>query len=227
MMRQFPLSLKELSLVRGLGIPALVLACALLLAGCGGSSQNRGTLPTPAGGDDTGSTGTPTPSTSKPTSKPTGPVKTPAPAKAQIIVVPGNFADNPAVQGLVKTYPVYFRALVARDEKIVRDYFPGFFYADTAIGINEAKRNGWVMRPPGSIVVVGVEPQPNTTVRLKTCRSQTSQYWNPKTRRWVKVAPKGAPEVYDMAETGLGWMMYRLVNPIPKPYSCASVRFPA
>jgi hypothetical protein len=30
-----------------------------------------------------------------------------------------------------------------------------------------------------------------------------------------------------MVETGLGWMMYRLVTPIPKPFSCASVRYPA
>jgi len=214
--------------VRRLGVPAAVLAAVLLLAGCGGSGANDGGMPTPAGGSDgsTGRTGTPTPgaSVSKPTAAPT---KTAAPPKTQVIVDPGKFADNPAVQGLKRMYPTYFRALVARDDKIVRNSFPGFFYADTAIGINEARRNGWVMRPPGSIVVVGTEQQPYGVVRLKTCRSQTTQYWNPKTRRWVKVTPKGSPEVYDMVETGLGWMMYRLVTPIPKPFSCASVRYPA
>jgi hypothetical protein len=205
-----------------------VLAAVLVLAGCGGSGPNVGGMPTPAGSsDDTTSTaGTPTPgaSASDPTAAPT---KTAPQGKAQVIVKPGKFAGNPAVQGLVRMYPIYFRGLVARDDKIVRNSFPGFFYADTAIGINEAKRNGWVMRPPGSIVVVGTEQQPYGVVRLKTCRSQTTQYWNPKTRRWVKVTPKGSPEVYDMVETGLGWMMYRLVTRIPKPYSCASVHYPA
>jgi hypothetical protein len=204
-----------------------VLAAVLLLAGCG-SGTNDGGMPTPAGGSDatTSTTGTPTPggSASKPT---TAPTRTARPPKTQIIVVTGNFADNPAVKGLVRMYPTYFRALVARDDKIVRNSFPGFFYADTAIGINEAKSNGWVMRPPGSIVIVGTEQQPYGVVRLNTCRSQTTQYWNPKTRRWVKVTPKGSPEVYDMVETGLGWMMYRLVTRIPKPYSCASVHYPA
>jgi hypothetical protein len=221
-------AVKGVIVVRRLGVPAAVLAAVLLLAGCGGSGTNDGGMPTPAGGGDgsTGTTGTPTPdaSVSKPTVVPT---KTAAQPKTQVIVDPGKFGENPAVQGLMRMYPTYFRALVAGDDKIVRDSFPGFFYADTAIGINEAKRNGWVMRPPGSIVVVGTEQQPYRVVRLKTCRSQTTQYWNPKTRRWVKVTPKGSPEVYDMVETGLGWMMYRLVTPIPKPYSCATVRYPA
>ena len=214
--------------MRGVGVPAAAMVAVLLLAGCGGGRSNEGSMPTPVGGGGyTSTTGSPTPGASGSTAKPTTPTKTAGPAKPQVIVVPGNFAGNPAVQGLVRMYPTYFRALVARDEKIVRNTFPGFFYADTAIGINEAKRNGWVMRPPGSIVVVGVEQQPYGVVRLKTCRSQTTQYWNPKTRRWVKVTPKGAPEVYDMVETGLGWMMYHLVTRSAKPYSCASVHFPA
>lgn len=206
---------------------ALVLVC---VAGCGGSATNTGSLPTPEGGGDTSTTtGTPEPSgsTSQPTSKPTTPPKTGAPPKAQVIVVPGNFGNSPAVLGLVRMYPVYFRALVARDEKIVRSTFPAFFYADTAIGINEAKRKGLVMRPPGSIVVVGSEPQPHGVVRVRTCRSQTTQYWNPKTRAWAIVTPKGSPEAYDMVETGLGWMMYRLATKRTKAYSCANVRYPA
>jgi hypothetical protein len=219
---------KGVSVVRRLCVPAAVLAAVLLLAGCGGGGTNDGGMPTPAGGSDdsTSTTGTPTPgaSASKPTAAPT---RTAASPKRQVIVDPGKFGGNPAVQGLMRMYPIYFRALVARDDKIVRNTFPGFFYADAAIGINEAKRNGWVMRPPGSIVVVGTEQQPYGVVRLKTCRSQTTQYWNPKTRRWVKLTPKGSPEVYDMVETGLGWMMYRLVTQIPRPYSCATVRYPA
>ena len=213
--------------MRGLGVPAALAAAVLLLAGCGGGSTNEGTLPIPAGGDDPSSTGTPTPSGSESTRtiEPTGPAT--AKPKAQVIVVPGNFADNPAVQGFVTTYPIYFKALVARDSKAVRSYFPGFFYADTAIVMDEAKRNGWVMRPPGSIVVVGVEQQPQGIVRLRTCRSQTTQYWNPKTRQWVRVTPKGAPDVYDMVKTGLGWMPYRQQAQIPKPYSCANVHYPA
>jgi hypothetical protein len=198
-------------------------AAALLLAGCGGDTTNKGTLPIPAGGDDPSSTGTPG---STHTVEPTGPPRTVTP-KAQVIVVRGSFAGNPAVEGFASTFPVYFKALVARDSKVVRSYFPGFFYADTAIGIDEAKRNGWVMRPPGSIVVVGVEQQPQGIVRLRTCRSQTTQYWNPKTRQWVIVAPKGAPDVYDMVKTGLGWMPYRQQQHIAKPYSCAKVHYPA
>ena len=86
-------------------------------------------------------------------------------AAGQVIVDPGNYGSNPAVQGLVKTYPLYFQALVARDDTIVRKSFPAFFYADISESILEAKRNGWLMRPPGSVVVVGVQSQPQGVVR--------------------------------------------------------------
>lgn len=214
--------------MRGLGVPAVLAAAVLLLAGCGGGTTNKGSLPVPAGGDDPSSTGTPTPSGSQSsrTVEPTGPASSAVP-KAQVIVVAGSFAANPAVEGFVQTFPIYFKALVARDSKAVRAYFPGFFYADTAILLDTAKSKGWVMRPPGSIVVVGVEQQPQGIVRLRTCRSQTTQYWNPGTGQWVIVTPKGAPDVYDMVKTGLGWMPYRQLTKVPKPYSCATVHYPA
>jgi hypothetical protein len=211
--------------VRRLGVPAAVLTVALLLAGCGGGGANKGGMPIPA--DDntsTSTTGTPTKPGEKPTTKPTGPAKT---AKAQVIVEPKNFADNPAVQGLMAKYPLYFRALVERNDNIVKTSFPAYFYLDVTDGIKTAKSSGWVMRPPGSVVVMGVGQRPYGVVRLSICRSQTTQYWNPKTRNWVEATPKGAPDMIDMVETGSGWTMYRQVFPIPKPFSCANVHFPA
>lgn len=183
----------------------------------------------PVGVDDGGSTspsGTPTATTSATTAVPTVPTKTAAPPRAaQVTVDPGNFGTNPAVQGLVKNYPVYFSALVARDPNIIKDSFPAFFYADTSLGINEAKANGWVMKPPGSVVVVGIEQQKYGVKRVKMCRSQSTQYWNPKAKAWTLVTPKGSPQALDMIETGLGWTMYR-VAPTGK-INCSRVRYPA
>ncbi|HEU4946244.1 MAG TPA: hypothetical protein VFT31_03725 [Kribbella sp.] len=210
--------------MRRLGVPVLALLAGLVLAGCGGGSSN-GTMPTPAGDDGSTST-TPTPS-GKPTSKPSDPGKT-TPAKgADVIVVPGGFSDNPAVQGYVNAYPVYFRALVQRDPKIIQANFPAYFASDVSPNIAGALRRGWVMRPPGSVVVVGVEQRPFGVVRIRSCRSQTAGFWNPKTRRWVQAAPKGVPETVDMVERGDGWTMYRWLQPVPKSFSCAKVHYPA
>lgn len=210
---------------RVLGASAAVLAAAVLMAGCGGSGTNDGGMPTPVEGDDSSSsTSTPTVTASTPTAAPT---KTAAPPrKAQVVVVPGNYADNPAVQGLVKTYPVYFNALVARDSSIIKSSFPAFFYADVSQGIDEAKAHGWVMRPPGSVVVVGTEKQAKFgVVRVKTCRSQTTQFWDPKAKQWTLVTPRGLPQAIDMIQTGLGWMPYRLAP--SQGINCAKVRYPA
>jgi hypothetical protein len=144
-----------------------------------------------------------------------------------VVIAPGRFAGNPAVQGLMAKYPLYFQALIQRDSTIVRRNFPEFFYGDTAIGIDSAKAAGWVMRPPGSLVVMAVEPRPDGVVRIRSCRSQSTQYWNPKARRWARVTPGGAPDVIDMVQAGQGWTMYRWVRPVPRPFSCAKVRYPA
>jgi len=205
-----------------------VLAAVLLLSACGGPEQNKGGMP--VGVDDGGSTspsGTPTATKSATTAVPTAPPKSAKPRRraAQVTVVPGNFASNPAVQGLVKNYPVYFSALVARDANLVKNSFPAFFYADTSLGINEAKANGWVMKPPGSVVVVGIQQQPYGVIRVKTCRSQTTQYWDPKAKAWTLVAPMGSPQAFDMIETGLGWTMYRVAP--PRRINCSRVRYPA
>jgi hypothetical protein len=214
--------------VRSLALPTAVLAGVLLLTACGGSETDDGGHPVPVGGSGESSTAssTPTTSTTEPTtatSKPT--TTTTAPRKAQVIVDPGNYSSNPAVQGLVTTYPLYFSALVARDDTIVRKSFPAFFYADISEGILEAKRNGWIMRPPGSVVVVGIQSQPEGVVRVKTCRSQTTQYWDPRSKHWTVVAPKGSPQVIDMVETGLGWMPYRMAPSTGA--NCARVHYPA
>ena len=210
--------------MRRLGVPTGALVVGLLLSGCG-SGSNNGTMPTPA---DDGSSGTTTPSKSvgKPTARPTG-AKTPSAKGPQVIVVPGKFADNPAVQGYMRTYPVYFRALVERDSKIVLENFPFYFASDVSPNIAEARTSGWVMRPPGSVVVVGVEQRPFGVVRIRSCQSQTAGFWNPKTKSWVQEAPAGVPETVDMVERGDGWTMYRWLQPVPKPFSCAKVPYPA
>jgi hypothetical protein len=215
--------------VRRLGVPAAVLTAAMLLAGCGGGGANKGGMPVPVGGDSSASTpGTPTKSGEKPTTKPTEPAKTTAPSSgARVIVVPGNFASNPAVQALVNKYRLYYQALVQRNSNIIKTSFPAFFYADTAVNIDAAKTSGWVMRPPGSVVVVGVAQQPYGVVRVNTCRSQTMQWWNPKARKWVVLAPRGTAEAIDMVHTGLGWTMYRMVRPVPKGINCSRVHYPA
>ncbi|GAB2645074.1 hypothetical protein [Kribbella swartbergensis] len=216
--------------MRSLALPSAVLAGALFLTGCGGSNADDGGRPVPVGGGDSGSTttsSTPSTSATTPTAPPSQPVPsagTPA-RKTQVYMMAGNFASNPAVQGLVQSYPLYFQALVDRDDTVLRKSFPSFFYADTSQAIVDAKRNGWIMRPPGSVVVLGVQSQSDGTVRVKTCRSQTTQYWDPKAKQWTVVAPKGSPQVIDMIKTGLGWLPYRLAP--TKGVNCARVNFPA
>nr|WP_238351328.1 hypothetical protein [Kribbella shirazensis] len=201
----------------------------LLLSACGKDSTDGG-RPVPVGGGDSGTTAstTPTAEPSRTSSAPTQPATTAkptAPAAKQVIVQPGNFASNPAVQGLVTSYPLYFQALVTKDDTILKKQFPSFFYADVSQAILDAQRNGWVMKPPGSVVVVGARSTPDNTVAVQTCRSQTTQYWDPKSRTWTVVAPKGSPEVIEMIKTGLGWMPYRLAT--SKGVNCAGVRYPA
>lgn len=212
--------------MRRLGVPTGALVVGLLLSGCG-SGSNNGTMPTPADDGSSGTTTTPSKSVGEPTARPTGPAKTPPAKRAQVIIDPGNFADNPAVQGFVAKYPLYFRALVERDTELVRENFPAYFYADTAAGIADAKATGWVMRPPGSLVVVGVEQRPFDVVRIKSCRSQTTQYWDPKARKWARATPTGTADVIDMVLNGDGWTMYRWIRPVPKGISCAKVHYPA
>ncbi|MGC4941566.1 hypothetical protein [Kribbella sp. DT2] len=215
----------------------LPIVALTVVAACGGSGDaNRGGLPEGVseepGGDRTITLGTPTPTPTptKPSSgKPSKPATTvpPAAPSGQVTVVPGRFGADPAVQGLIAKYPLYYQALVKRDSNIVKTSFPAFFYADTAINIDAAKASGWVMRPPGSIVVVGTSKQPYGVVRLNLCRSQRLQWWNPKTRKFVVVAPKGTPEAIDMVRSGVGWTMYKVVRPVPKGINCAAVRYPA
>jgi hypothetical protein len=219
-----------MSTVRSLALPAAVLAGVLLLTGCGGSNANDGGRPVPVGDpDDSGTAASSTPSAAAttPTSAPSQPVVTSTTPrrKTQVYVVPGNYSSNPAVQGLLRSYPLYFQALVARDDTILRKSFPSFFYADTSQAIVDAKRNGWIMRPPGSVVVLGVQSQPDGVVRVKTCRSQTTQYWDPKAKQWTVVAPNGSPQVIDMIQTGIGWLPYRLAP--TKGVNCARVSYPA
>lgn len=219
--------------MRRAGIPAVLLAATLLLSACGGSKDDGG-MPVPVG--DGGGDSEPTITLSRtpsadPTSAPTGKTSAPPvtvappPPANQVTVVPGNFASIPAVQGLVQSYPVYFSALVARDSKIIQNNFPAYFYADTSQAVDDAKRNGWVMKPPGSVVVMGTSNQPLGIVRLKLCLSQTTQFWNPKTKSWVVPAPKGTPQALDMVRTGLGWLPYRVAP--SKGISCGKVRYPA
>jgi hypothetical protein len=218
------------SVVRRLTLPAAVLAAALLLTGCGDGSSNKGSLP--EGVDDSSSTSSsdtptaPDPSTPSATAKPSAPVKTPPEAKAQVIVVPGNFGNNPAVQGLVAKYPIYYKALADRNDAVIKETFPAYFYLDVTDNIKQAKNSGWVMQPPGSVVVMSVVQRPYGVVRLNLCLSQRTQYWKPRSRTWVKPAPQGLAKVIDMVETGMGWSMYREMKPA-KPFSCAKVPFPA
>jgi hypothetical protein len=207
-------------------LSAAALAGVLLLAGCGGDT-NDGGRPVPVDGDSSTTSSTPTTgTTTKPTTTESSkPAKSTAPGKAQVIVVPGNFGGNPAVQGLVRSYPLYFKALVTKDDTVLKKQFPAFFYADVSEVIVDANRNGWVMRPPGSVVVLGVSNQPDGIIRVKTCRSQSTQYWDPKAKRWTVVAPKGTPQAIDMVQTGLGWLPYRVAP--SSGISCGAVHYPA
>jgi hypothetical protein len=204
-----------------------LLAGVLLLSACSKNSDD-GTLPVPAGGSDTSSSDTPSTEPTEPTSTPTQPATTAKPTaapKAQIIIQAGNFASNPAVQGLVTSYPLYFQALVSKDDTVLKKRFPSFFYSDVSQGIYDAQRNGWVMKPPGSVVIVGAKRTADGTVAVQTCRSQTTQYWDPKAKNWTVVTPKGSPEVIEMIQTGLGWLPYRLAT--TAGVKCAGVHYPA
>ncbi|WP_410792428.1 hypothetical protein [Kribbella sp. C-35] len=213
--------------MRRFALPAFAVVGVLLLSACS-KDANDGGRPVPVGGDS-GTTTSSTPSTapsSEPstTTAPATTAKPTAPTAKQVVIQPGNFASNPAVQGLVTSYPLYFQALVSKDDTILKKRFPSFFYADVSQGIQDAKRNGWVMKPPGSVVVVGAKSTPDNTVAVQTCRSQTTQYWDPKSQTWTVVTPKGSPEVIEMIKTGVGWMPYRLAT--SKGVNCASVRYP-
>jgi hypothetical protein len=214
--------------VRRFALPVAALAGILLLTSCGKDS-NDGGRPVPAGGDSGATTSsTPSASTSGPSTEPSKPATTAKPTvqpKAQVIVQAGNFASNLAVQGLVTSYPLYFQALVTKDDTILRKQFPSFWYADTSQAIVDAKRNGWVMRPPGSVVVLGVKSKSDGTAVVTTCRSQTTEYWDPKAKNWSVVAPKGSPQVIEMIQTGLGWLPYRLAT--SKGVNCSRVHYPA
>jgi hypothetical protein len=93
------------------------------------------------------------------------------------------------------------------------------------LAIQDAKRNGWVMKPPGSVVVVGAKQTADGTVAVQTCRSQTTQYWDPKAKTWTVVTPKGSPEVIEMIKTGIGWLPYRLAT--STGVKCDGVHYPA
>ncbi|TDD59920.1 hypothetical protein E1263_13210 [Kribbella antibiotica] len=197
------------------------------MAGCGGAANDGGS-PVPVGGSSSSTTtGTPSATLSAPTAVPSDSVQPTSapPKKAQVIMVAGNFASNPAVQGLVQSYPLYFQSLVSKDDKILRTQFPSFFYSDVSQAIVDARTQGWVMKPPGSVVVRGVQNQPNNIVRVTTCRSQTTQYWDPRGKKWSVVAPNGTPQVIDMIKTGLGWRPYKLAP--SSGAKCAGVRYPA
>jgi hypothetical protein len=211
--------------VRRFAFPAAVLAAGVLLLSACSKDSNDGGLPVPAG-SGTATSGTPSESTepTTPTESATSAKPTAAP-KGQIIIRAGNFASNDAVQGLVTSYPLYFQALVSKDDTILKKKFPSFFYADVSQGIQDAQRNGWVMKPPGSVVVVGVKQTADGTVAVQTCRSQTTQYWDPQARKWTVVTPKGSPEVIEMIKTGLGWLPYRLAT--TAGVNCAAVHYPA
>nr|WP_238355095.1 hypothetical protein [Kribbella sandramycini] len=207
---------------------AAVLTGAVVLTACGGNAADGG-APVPVGGGPESASATPAPSSSAPestapTKQPSAPVSTP-PKKANVIVVPGNYASNPAVQGLVTSLPRYYDAMVAKDASLVKNKFPAYFFADAGQVIVDAKVNGWVMKPPGSVVVRGISSQPLGVVRVKTCRSQTTQYWNPKANAWALATPGGQPQAIDMIKTGLGWLPYK-IGPAAG-ISCAGVKYPA
>jgi hypothetical protein len=81
------------------------------------------------------------------------------------------------------------------------------------------------MKPPGSVVVMGTSAQPLNVVRVKLCQSQTTQYWDPKGKRWTVAASKGTPQAIDMILTGLGWLPYRMAP--STGIKCSTVHFPA
>ena len=217
-----------MSSVRRFALPAAVLAGVLLLAACG-KDANDGGRPVPAGGDSGTTTTSSTPTTTESTAEPSQPPATttkPTQAKKQLIYIEArNFNSNLAVQGLVNSYPLYFQALVSKDDTVLKKSFPSFFYADVSQGIFDAQRNGWVMRPPGSVVVVGVHTNKDGTVRVQLCKSQNTQYWDPKSKKFTEVTPKGSPEAIDMIRTGIGWLPYRLAP--STGVNCASVHYPA
>ena len=125
----------------------------------------------------------------------------------------------------MKTYPLYFQALVARDDTIVRKSFPAFFYADISESILESQAGRWLMRPPGSVVVLG-GPEPAAGRGAGEDVSLTDHaVLGSQVEAVDSNAPKGSPQVIDMIETGIGWMPYR-IGP-SSGVNCAGVRYPA
>jgi hypothetical protein len=207
-------------------------ALAVAATGCGEGGSTGG-APTPV--DDTAA--------SDPTSAPSTPATSDAPnpstatatataapkpgSARQIIVVTHKFQNIPAVRAFAAAYPVYFKALVDKDTDALRTQFPAYFYADTEAQITIAKDAGWVMRPPASIVLRIVETLPDGKVKISSCRSQRTEYWNPRANKWVRSAPKGSPDVIIMALRGDSWVMYRWMTSPPPTFGCGGISYPA
>ncbi|MFC0625322.1 hypothetical protein [Kribbella deserti] len=209
---------------------AVVSAVLLLTVGCGGNEPTGG-APTPidpgAGGE---TSETPSASASTPTDKPTTPASTattPAGPARQIIVVTHIFKNQPVVQAFASAYPVYFKALVDRDDAVLRSTFPSYFHADVEAQIAVAKRAGWVMRPPGSIVLRKVDKLPDGKFRIGSCRSQRTEYFDPVAKKWVRSAPKGTPDVIVMAPLNGTFVMYRWLGSRNAGFTCAGIPYPA
>lgn len=215
-------------------VGAAVVSVGLLLgvvAGCGGNEPTGG-APTPV---DPGTGGDPSTTPSAPASTPTDKPSTPTTTSAttstgparQIIVVTHIFKNQPVVQAFAAAYPIYFKALVDRDDAVLRSTFPAYFHADVEAQIAVAKKAGWVMKPPGSIVLRKVEKQADGKVRIGSCRSQRTEYFDPATKKWIRSAPKGTPDVIIMAPLNDTFVMYRWMGSRNAGFTCAGIPYPA
>ncbi len=207
---------------------AAVLASVLasgLLAGCGGSTA--GGSPTPFEDDATSGASSSTPSaepSSPPSTTPTAPPSTPSGKRPFVLVAPGKYITSPAVGGFTLAIQVFYRARMTYSPDAMQGWATSKFRADNDIEILNAKPAGYVMRPPGRVVVRGVRKGPiQNTTTVDVCLGPTMAWYDPKRKRYTNDLPNGSPISFVMYGSGSRWLLHVAV---PGKFSCTTVKYP-
>lgn len=209
---------------RRTGLAVVSALVVLAIAGCNGD-DDAGSGPTPFADDSSGTPSSPAESSEPATTEPTSAATTPPAKKALVIVDPGSYKSNAAVQGFTRTIQEFYKARQAHNPKLMNAWTSSIFYTDNESGILLAKTQGLVMRPPGQVVIRGVRKGPiaNSTT-VEACFGKTMAWWDPKRQKYTNDLPNGSPISMDMTNAGSRWEFYQARK---GTFSCTSVRYPS
>lgn len=206
-------------------LAALCALAALALAGCNGG-EDAGSGPTPFEDDSSGTPSSPASSSNSTTTDPTTPATSQPPAKKALVIVdPGKYRSNPAVQGFTRTIQEFYKARQAHNPRLMNAWTSSIFYTDNESGILLAKTQGLVMRPPGKVSVRGVRKGPiANSVTVDVCFGPTMAWWDPKRKKYTNDLPNGSPISMDITNAGSRWEFYQARK---GKFSCTAVRYPS